>query len=77
MGSDSDLDPVGWEGKMRGWREWMWMKYFIYLYENRIIKPVKIVWKGGEGERVVKGWIWSKYSICIYGSRRLKLHHIK
>jgi hypothetical protein len=30
-----------------------WLMYFIYLYENRIMKPVEIDvrrWGGGEGE---------------------------
>jgi hypothetical protein len=31
---------------------WSWLKYFIYMYENRITKPVKNWLKrGGMGEQ--------------------------
>jgi hypothetical protein len=38
------------EGKRRGTSgRLIWLKYFIDIYEIKIMKPVKIVLKGGEG----------------------------
>jgi hypothetical protein len=35
-------------GEVEGW--WIWLMYFIYLYENRTMKPVEIVFKKWEGK---------------------------
>jgi hypothetical protein len=47
--------------------------YFISMYENRIMKPIKIDQKGGKGrqERAIE-WVNSKYNICMYGSTTMK-----
>jgi hypothetical protein len=34
---------VGGGGERRGYRGWLGLKYFIHMYENRVMKPVKIV----------------------------------
>jgi hypothetical protein len=46
------------------------------MYENSIIKPIKIILKRGEGEgakRVIKGVNIIKFSVCMYGNIRVKL----
>jgi hypothetical protein len=47
----------GWktQGKGEGGRIW-WM-YFVFMYENRTMKPVEIVLRGGKGN---KGERWSR-----------------
>jgi hypothetical protein len=43
---------MGTSGKQRERREGsVWSKHFIYMYENRIMKPVKISSKMGKGIR--------------------------
>jgi hypothetical protein len=53
------LELVGAGGQKKrviGW--WIWLKYFICMYENRIMKPIKIIkikeWPKNSNE----GWIW-------------------
>jgi hypothetical protein len=35
------------EGEKRLMGEWIWLKYFTYMYENWLMKPVENIWKGG------------------------------
>jgi hypothetical protein len=45
----------------------MWLRHLIPIYENRIIKPGKIVlWE------ITKGWIWSKCIIHTYENITMK-----
>jgi hypothetical protein len=40
-----------WEGERaqgKGKGGWIWSKYVVFMYENRKVKPVEIVLKGGE-----------------------------
>jgi hypothetical protein len=37
-----------WEGKGEGDREWIWLKHIIGIYENRIMKHIKIVKRGNK-----------------------------
>jgi hypothetical protein len=51
---------------------WIW--YFIHLYEDRMMKPIKIVlsrWEEDEGERW-SGWIWPRHNISIYENMTTK-----
>jgi hypothetical protein len=40
---------------------WIWSKYFMYIYENRIRKSIENYLKLGKGVRKVTRRIWSKY----------------
>jgi hypothetical protein len=44
--------PVG-EGELKEWMkvEWIWFKYFLDMYENKIMNLIKIVWKW-KGEKI-------------------------
>jgi hypothetical protein len=35
--------------KGEGKGEQMWWKYFVFIYENRTMKPAEIVLRSGEG----------------------------
>jgi hypothetical protein len=38
-------------GKVKGDHDgegWLWLKYFKWIHENKITKPAKIIFKGGE-----------------------------
>jgi hypothetical protein len=38
-----------WEGEDK-WRGQIWLMYFACVYVNKIVKPVEIVPRSGEGE---------------------------
>jgi hypothetical protein len=44
---------------------WRWWRYFIYMYENRIMKPIKIIFLKGGWERRVEGVNLIKVH-CLY-----------
>jgi hypothetical protein len=39
------------KGKQNGWGEGIWLIYFIYMYENRTMKPVEIVLREERDEK--------------------------
>jgi hypothetical protein len=61
------------EREVMGW--WLWLKYFICIYENRIMKPIKFFLKGERRDKKkLKKWgqIGSKYIICMNGNITVK-----
>jgi hypothetical protein len=47
---------------------WQVLQIIYFKIENRIMKPIKIILKGGREGIIKSRWIWSKYIIGIYGS---------
>jgi hypothetical protein len=64
---------VGGGVEMAKWR-WRWSMYFMYIYEDRTLKPVKVILSMREGDRG-KWWgdvTLTKHIVSSYGTVRMK-----